>query len=224
MFEWDTVNGYLLSGTLSVVMFEWDTVSGYVWVGHCQWLCLSGTLSVVMFEWDTVSSYVWVGHCQRLCLSRTRSVVMFEWYKVSGYVWVGHCQWLCLSGTLSVVMFEWDTVSGDVWVGQCQWKKEVLPAHSHFLCSCATKHCSLHIIYQAAFKGLSMSFSVLSIVKKNFINIWFAIRRFNKYILYAEGLSKGTQATQSVKRNEMYKWKDEIKYLGHEPELICAQG
>ncbi len=31
-----------------------------------------------------------------------------------------------------------------------------------------------------------------------FINIWFAIRRLNKYILYAEGLSKGTQATQSV--------------------------
>ncbi len=33
------------------------------------------------------------------------------------------------------------------------------------------------------------------------INIWFAIRRLNKYILYAEGLSKGMQPTQSV--NEM---------------------
>ncbi len=40
-----------------------------------------------------------------------------------------------------------------------------------------------------------------------FINIWFAIWRLNKYILYAKGLSKGAQATQSVKWNEMYKWK-----------------
>ncbi len=31
------------------------------------------------------------------------------------------------------------------------------------------------------------------------INIWFVIRRLNKYILYTEGLSKGTQATQSFK-------------------------
>ncbi len=42
-----------------------------------------------------------------------------------------------------------------------------------------------------------------------FINIWFAIRRLNKYILYAKGLSKGMQATQSVKWNEIYKWKDD---------------
>ncbi len=42
-----------------------------------------------------------------------------------------------------------------------------------------------------------------------FINIWFAIRRLNKYILYAKGLSKGMQDTQSVKWNEMYKWKDD---------------
>ncbi len=35
-----------------------------------------------------------------------------------------------------------------------------------------------------------------------FINIWFAIWRLNKYILYAKGLSKGMQATQSVKWNE----------------------
>ncbi len=35
------------------------------------------------------------------------------------------------------------------------------------------------------------------------INIWFAIRRLDKYILYAEGLSKGTQATLEMKcRNE----------------------
>ncbi len=46
--------------------------------------------------------------------------------------------------------------------------------------------------------------------KKN-INIWFAIRRLNKYILYDDGLSKGTQATQSVKWNEIYKWKDDLK-------------
>ncbi len=54
-----------------------------------------------------------------------------------------------------------------------------------------------------------------------FINIWFAIRRLNKYILYAEELlCKGMQATQSVKWNEMYKWKDDMKYLGYEPELV----
>ncbi len=57
-----------------------------------------------------------------------------------------------------------------------------------------------------------------------FINIWFAIRRLNKYILYAKGLSKGTQATQSVKWNEMDKWKDDMKYPGYEPEQLCAQG
>ncbi len=57
------------------------------------------------------------------------------------------------------------------------------------------------------------------------INIWFVIRRLNKYIqIYAEGLSKGTQATQSVKWNEMYKSKDDIKYPGYEHELIYAQG
>ncbi len=57
-----------------------------------------------------------------------------------------------------------------------------------------------------------------------YINIWFAIWRLNKYILYAEGLSKGTQATQSVKWNEMYKWKDDMKYPGYKQELVCAQG
>ncbi len=55
-----------------------------------------------------------------------------------------------------------------------------------------------------------------------FINIWIAIRRLNKYILYM--LSKGTQATQSVKWNEMYKWKDDMKYTGYEPEQLCTQG
>ncbi len=37
-------------------------------------------------------------------------------------------------------------------------------------------------------------------------------------------LSKGTQATQSVKWNEMYKWTDDMKYPGYEPEQLCAQG
>ncbi len=46
----------------------------------------------------------------------------------------------------------------------------------------------------------------------------------NKYILYAEGLSKGMQATQIVKWNEMYKSKDDMKYQGYEPELVYAQG
>ncbi len=33
---------------------------------------------------------------------------------------------------------------------------------------------------------------------------------------------KGTQATQSVNWNEMYKWKDDMKYPGYEPEQLCA--
>ncbi len=44
--------------------------------------------------------------------------------------------------------------------------------------------------------------------------------RLNKCKLYAEGLSKGTQATKSVNWNEMYKWKDDMKYPGYKPELI----
>ncbi len=36
--------------------------------------------------------------------------------------------------------------------------------------------------------------------------------------------SKDTQATQSVKWNEMYKWKDDMKHPGYDPELICAHG
>ncbi len=32
------------------------------------------------------------------------------------------------------------------------------------------------------------------------------------------------QATQSVKWNEMYKWKEDMKYPGYEPEQLCAQG
>ncbi len=41
-----------------------------------------------------------------------------------------------------------------------------------------------------------------------FINIWFAIRRLNKYILYAKGLSKGTQASQMKWKctNEKMAW------------------
>ncbi len=39
-------------------------------------------------------------------------------------------------------------------------------------------------------------------------------------ILYAKGLSKGTQVTQSVKLNEMYKWIDKMKHPGNEPELV----
>ncbi len=55
-------------------------------------------------------------------------------------------------------------------------------------------------------------------------NIWFAIQRLNKYILYAKGLSNDKQATQSVKWNEMYKWKDDMKYPErYEPEQLCAQ-
>ncbi len=57
-----------------------------------------------------------------------------------------------------------------------------------------------------------------------FIKIWFAIRRLNKYILYAKGLSKCTQVTESVKWNEMYKWKNNMKYPGYETEQLHAQG
>ncbi len=55
-----------------------------------------------------------------------------------------------------------------------------------------------------------------------FINIWFAIWRLNQYILYDKGLSKGMQATQSVAWNDMYKWTDDLKYPGYEPEQLCA--
>ncbi len=57
-----------------------------------------------------------------------------------------------------------------------------------------------------------------------FNNILFAIRKLNKYILYAKGLSKGTQATHSVKWNEIYKWKDDMKHPEYDPEQLCAQG
>ncbi len=58
----------------------------------------------------------------------------------------------------------------------------------------------------------------------SFFNIWFAIRRLNKYILYSNSLSKGMHATQYVTWNEMYKSKVDMKYPGYEPEPICAQG
>ncbi len=31
------------------------------------------------------------------------------------------------------------------------------------------------------------------------------------------------QATQSVKWNEMYKWKYDMKHTGYKPEMICTQ-
>ncbi len=46
--------------------------------------------------------------------------------------------------------------------------------------------------------------------------------RLNKYILYLEAHTKGTQATQSVKWNDMYKWKDNMKCSGYESEQLCA--
>ncbi len=70
--------------------------------------------------------------------------------------------------------------------------------------------------------------TIIIIILSSFLfyysNIWFAIIRLKKYILYANGLSKGMQATQSVKWNEMYKWKDDMKYPGYKPEQLCAQG
>ncbi len=69
---------------------------------------------------------------------------------------------------------------------------------------------------------LQCTLMILYIIFYIFINIRFAIRRLNKYILYAKGLSKGTQATQSVKWSEMYKWKDDMLYPGYEPEQLCA--
>ncbi len=57
-----------------------------------------------------------------------------------------------------------------------------------------------------------------------FINIWFAIRIWNKYILYDDRFSKGAQATHSVKWDELYKWKNDMKYPRYESELLCAQG
>ncbi len=53
-----------------------------------------------------------------------------------------------------------------------------------------------------------------------FIEIWVAIRKLNKYILYAEWLSNSMQATQNFKRNEwneMYKWKDDTNLSWYVP-------
>ncbi len=64
----------------------------------------------------------------------------------------------------------------------------------------------------------NIHFHVFIIIKR-----WFAIWRLNKYILYGKGFLKA-QATHSVKWNEMYKCKDDMKHPGYEPELICDQG
>ncbi len=55
------------------------------------------------------------------------------------------------------------------------------------------------------------------------IDIWFVIRRLNKYILYAKGFSKGKHVTQSVKWKEMYKWKVDMKNQGYEPEQYIVR-
>ncbi len=57
-----------------------------------------------------------------------------------------------------------------------------------------------------------------------FVNIWFVIQRMNKYILYVNRISKGMQVNKSVKWNEMYKLKDDMKCPGYEPEKLYAQG
>ncbi len=53
-----------------------------------------------------------------------------------------------------------------------------------------------------------------------FINIWFTIRKLNKYILYAKARHPKCQ----MKWHEMYKWKDDTKILGYEFEQLCDQG
>ncbi len=65
--------------------------------------------------------------------------------------------------------------------------------------------------------GISLSLLIYDLQSDDWINTYYMQHN-------AKGLSKGTQATQSVKQNEMYKWKDDMKYPGYEPEQLCAQG
>ncbi len=50
-----------------------------------------------------------------------------------------------------------------------------------------------------------------------FITIWFAMRRLNKYILYAEHVPPELSNERKYTNNDM-------KYPGYQPELICIQG
>ncbi len=57
-----------------------------------------------------------------------------------------------------------------------------------------------------------------------FINIWFALRRLNKYIFYGKGFLKARRPPKVYSEmkctNEWMTWNTE----GYEPELICTQG
>ncbi len=59
-----------------------------------------------------------------------------------------------------------------------------------------------------------LSLLIYDLQSEDWINTYHMVRAFYK----------GTHATQSVKWNEMYKWKDDMKYQGYKPELISAQG
>ncbi len=61
-----------------------------------------------------------------------------------------------------------------------------------------TYKCTTRLVHQVKLEMVAAKCMFIYI----FINIWLAIKRLNKYILYVDGLSKGTPATSSVK-NEM---------------------
>ncbi len=61
--------------------------------------------------------------------------------------------------------------------------------------------------------SLLISLLMYDLQSKDWINTYYIVK-----------LSKGMKATQSVKWNEMYKWKDDMKHPGYGPELIYAQG
>ncbi len=81
----------------------------------------------------------------------------------------------------------------------------------------------LYIVFSPGVFGMCAPISVPLL-----INIWFTTQRLNTYILwcilYAKGISQGRQATPSVKSNEMFKWKDDMKCQRYTSELVCAQG
>ncbi len=71
-------------------------------------------------------------------------------------------------------------------------------------CSCK---CFCPLLYVFFFLNI---FIILSLI------ILFAIWRLNKYILYGKGFLKAHKPPKSVKWNEMYKWKDDMKHPGYE--------
>ncbi len=103
---------------------------------------------------------------------------------------------------------DWDFVYG---------MREVLS--QAFLCKAMTCSCYVYFIYWSSIKithknsiichltyFLRLCPILIFIIKLIFINIWFAIKRLNIYILYARGLSKGHPECQVKWNVQMKRW------------------